>query len=778
MKVVIAGGSGFLGNALAWAWAEESHDVRVLTRALPAGQAQHESGTGKPGITRIGWNPDGHAGSLARELEGASALDQPRRRTHRRRPLDRGAQAGPPRQPDPRDPVTRAPRSPQTPDPPPTFVSGSGIGYYGDRGAETLTEASSPGDDFLAHLCVEWEAEARRAAAVEVRRLVLLRTGLVLEKSGGLLPQMMRPFRFFAGGPIGSGRQYMPWVHRLDWIEMVRWIVDTPAVSGPVNVSAPHPVTNAEFSRALGRAMHRPALLPAARIRRQDRPWRNGRRRPQRPARHPRVNPSHTAITSATLRSTSPSEESSGTETMRMKISVIAVFVAIGCWAAGDTVRGSARAAQECEYHVSPTRVGVDGSAQSAVVQVDTAPGCAWTATADAGWLTITAGSSGTGPGSISYAVAPFAPSSDFPIRQGHVQVRWNTPTAGQNVQVTQSTGTCNAAFSPAPGPTSAVTFGALGGGGNAWVLAESFLTGPWFVDGASDWITPTSPPLGVLRGGDGQAFFAVSPNPSSAPRDGAIRFCSGQTMDVHQAGRVPNQGPFVPSDFDGDGIADLAVFRPATGTWFVLQSHSGYSYSDARTYAWGQAGDMPVPGDFDGDALTDLAVFRPQGLFGAAPAGNWNIRYSSNQFNPATATSVRLADLPFRSAGRVAARRFQRRRQAGSRGLFSAPRRMEHPSSRARACPAARSARCNGACPGTSPSPPTSMATGRPTWPSGAPRTARGSSAIRRTATAWQVRRRSSGASPATCRKRVTSTATGGATSPSGVRRKAGGTS
>ena len=314
--------------------------------------------------------------------------------------------------------------------------------------------------------------------------------------------------------------------------------------------------------------------------------------------------------------------------------------MAIGCWAAGDTVRGSARAAQECEYHVSPTRVGVDGSAQSAVVQVDTAPGCAWTATVDVDWLNITAGGSGTGPGSITYAVAVFPPSSDFPIRQGRVRVRWNTPTAGQNVQVTQSTGTCRAAFSPAPGPTSAVTFGALGGGGNAWVLADSAFTGPWFVDGAPDWITPTSPPLGVLRGGDGQAFFAVSPNPSSAPRDGAIRFCSGQTMNVHQSGRVPNQGPFVPGDFDGDGIADLAVFRPATGTWYVLQSRSGYSYADSRTYAWGQTGDMPVPGDFDGDALADLAVFRPQGLFGTAPAGNWNIRYSSNQFNPATATS------------------------------------------------------------------------------------------------------------------------------------------
>jgi len=261
MKVVIAGGSGFLGNALAWAWAEESHDVRVLTRSLPPGQAQHESGTGKPGITRIGWTADGLAGSVAKELDGASALinlagesiDGGRWSAARKQAL--------------RDSRLLATRSlvtalAQAVDPPPIFISASGIGYYGDRGSETLTEEAAPGDDFLAHLCVEWEAEAQRAATGG-RRLVLLRTGLVLEKSGGLLPQMMRPFRLFAGGRIGSGRQYMPWVHRLDWIEMVRWIVDTPAVCGPVNVSAPHPVTNAEFARSLGRAMHRPALLPA-----------------------------------------------------------------------------------------------------------------------------------------------------------------------------------------------------------------------------------------------------------------------------------------------------------------------------------------------------------------------------------------------------------------------------------------------------------------------------------------------------------------------------------
>jgi hypothetical protein len=104
---------------------------------------------------------------------------------------------------------------------------------------------------------------------------------------------------------------------------------------------------------------------------------------------------------------------------MGPKIAALTLFVAIGAWVAGDTVRGSARAAQECEYHVSPTRVGVNGSAQNAVVQLDTAPGCAWTATVDVDWLGITTGASGTGPGSISYAVAAFAPSSDFRFVRG-----------------------------------------------------------------------------------------------------------------------------------------------------------------------------------------------------------------------------------------------------------------------------------------------------------------------------------------------------------------------
>jgi hypothetical protein len=136
------------------------------------------------------------------------------------------------------------------------------VGYYGPSDSQPLTESDPAGTGFLAQLCVEWEAEARKAERPGTR-VVLLRTGIVLERSGGALPEMMRPFKFFVGGPIGSGRQYVSWIHRLDWIEIVRWIVQTESAVGPVNATAPHPVTNRHLARALGHAMHRPSLIPA-----------------------------------------------------------------------------------------------------------------------------------------------------------------------------------------------------------------------------------------------------------------------------------------------------------------------------------------------------------------------------------------------------------------------------------------------------------------------------------------------------------------------------------
>lgn len=145
--------------------------------------------------------------------------------------------------------------------PPAVLVNASAVGIYGSRGDERLAETSAAADDFLARLVVRWEAEAERAASRRTR-VVCLRTGLVLAVDGGALGKMLLPFRLGIGGPLGSGRQYMPWIHRDDWIAMVRWLLARPS-SGAYNAVAPNPVTNAEFTRALGAALHRPAVLPA-----------------------------------------------------------------------------------------------------------------------------------------------------------------------------------------------------------------------------------------------------------------------------------------------------------------------------------------------------------------------------------------------------------------------------------------------------------------------------------------------------------------------------------
>jgi uncharacterized protein len=264
MRIVIAGGSGFLGSPLAETYAEDGHDVRVLTRSLPPGESRHESGTGVPGISRVGWNPDGHSGPWASCIPGADAVINLA-----------GASIGekrwkPQRKAELRDSRILSTRSlaaaiRDAGVAPRVFISASAVGYYGFAGDEPMTESSPPGRDFLAQLCVEWEAEARKADRPDMRRATV-RSGLVLERSGGSLGRMVTPFRFFLGGRMGSGRQYMSWIHRLDWIEMVRWIVVTPEAVGTFNLTAPHPVTNREFARLLGRALHRPALLPAPRV--------------------------------------------------------------------------------------------------------------------------------------------------------------------------------------------------------------------------------------------------------------------------------------------------------------------------------------------------------------------------------------------------------------------------------------------------------------------------------------------------------------------------------
>ena len=266
MKIVIAGGTGFLGSPLGEVYAEEGHDVRVLTRRLPAGESRHEPGTGMPGVTRVGWNPDGRddpaaAAALTAVVDDADAVINlageslgDKRWNAQRKAVLRDSRIHPTRTLV--KAITSAAR------PPRVLISASGVGYYGASGDEPKTEDSPAGDDFLAQLCEDWEREARGAANAGTR-VVLLRTGVVIERSGGALVKLITPFRLFVGGPMGSGRQWMSWLHRLDYLEMVRWIIETPALDGPVNATAPHPVTNREFARALGRALRRPSLVPA-----------------------------------------------------------------------------------------------------------------------------------------------------------------------------------------------------------------------------------------------------------------------------------------------------------------------------------------------------------------------------------------------------------------------------------------------------------------------------------------------------------------------------------
>ena len=144
---------------------------------------------------------------------------------------------------------------------PGVLVSGSASGYYGPHGDEEVDETAAAGDDFLARVCVAWEREAQEAQQAGIR-VVRVRTGIVLDKDGGALAKMLPPFRMGVGGPVAGGAQWMPWIHVEDEVGILLAAIDGEGWSGPVNASAPTPVTNKEFSKSLGRALHRPAVAP------------------------------------------------------------------------------------------------------------------------------------------------------------------------------------------------------------------------------------------------------------------------------------------------------------------------------------------------------------------------------------------------------------------------------------------------------------------------------------------------------------------------------------
>ena len=246
MQIVVAGGTGFLGTALVARLRKDGHTVTVLSRH-PRGAHEYQ------------WSPYGPSSGWVHVLEDADAVinlagapiamrwtaAHKREMWNSRLLSTRTLVAA-------MSSVRRGPA---------ILINASAIGTYGNRGDEMLTEDSPAGSGFLASMGAAWEKETR--SAPPQTRVVLLRTGIVLGKDGGALPRMALPFRFFAGGPLGSGRQYVSWIHRDDWTAMVSWALTVEGLSGPLNVTAPHPVTNLEFARTLGRVLRRPAFLPA-----------------------------------------------------------------------------------------------------------------------------------------------------------------------------------------------------------------------------------------------------------------------------------------------------------------------------------------------------------------------------------------------------------------------------------------------------------------------------------------------------------------------------------
>lgn len=249
MIVAIAGGSGFLGGHLRGLLERTGHRVLNLTRSPRAD---------RPGD--VAWQPNGTAGDLARHLEGIDAVVNLAGENIAATFWSDGRKA------QLRESRLLATRTlvramAECARPPRTFVSASAVGYYGPHGDEVVTERTPPGRDFLARLCVDWEQEAR--AVSPKTRLAVVRSGLVLSGDGGALKKMLLPFKLGLGATLGSGTQFMPWIHVDDWVALVIWLIATERALGAFNAAAPTPVTNRSFTRTLGKVLRRPAIFHA-----------------------------------------------------------------------------------------------------------------------------------------------------------------------------------------------------------------------------------------------------------------------------------------------------------------------------------------------------------------------------------------------------------------------------------------------------------------------------------------------------------------------------------
>ena len=248
MKILVSGSTGLVGKALIKSLTNDGHGVVRLVRRAPS-----------PGALEIEWHPN--QGRIdSQQLEGLDAvvhlagesIAAGRWSEERKRSIRESRTKGT---------SLLSESLARLSHPPAVFLSASAIGYYGNRGDELLKESSAPGNDFLADVCVAWEA-ATKASVEKGIRTVFARFGVILDSDGGALAKMLTPFRMGIGGKVGDGKQWMSWITLDDVVAALRFLIADESISGPVNVVAPNPVTNAEFTRTLGRTLSRPTIFP------------------------------------------------------------------------------------------------------------------------------------------------------------------------------------------------------------------------------------------------------------------------------------------------------------------------------------------------------------------------------------------------------------------------------------------------------------------------------------------------------------------------------------
>jgi len=252
MKIFMTGGTGFVGNYLAGQLIREGHKVTILTPSVTGAELKMEGLTylaGNPTI-KGPWQESVRAHDVIINLAGASIFS---RWTEAQKKILLSSRID-----TTRHLVEALPNDSKHI----TFFSTSAVGYYGFHEDEELTESSPAGDDFLAHLARDWEVEALRAQA-KGARVILTRFGIVLGKNGGALGQMIPLFKYFIGGPLGSGRQWFSWVHMADLAQAFIFLLAHKEISGAINLCSPNPVRNKDLGKAIGKVLHRPSFLPA-----------------------------------------------------------------------------------------------------------------------------------------------------------------------------------------------------------------------------------------------------------------------------------------------------------------------------------------------------------------------------------------------------------------------------------------------------------------------------------------------------------------------------------